>query len=76
MLSLWQATIFQTGGGTPPFKVKDQRLYVVFGRETTRFSVRTQKLFIVFGRETTRLTVREQRLYTVLDLSAVTDFRY
>lgn len=76
MLSLWQATIFQTGGGSPPFKVKDQRLYVVFGRETTRFNVRTQKLFVVFGRETTRLTVRQQRLYTVLDFSDVTDFRY
>lgn len=76
MLTLLQASIFQTGGAPSDFKVKDQRLYVVFGRETTRTAVHSQKLFIVFGRETTRLSVREQRLYVIIDNSAETDFRY
>lgn len=35
------------GGSAPPFTVKDQRLFVVLGRETTRMAVNDQRLFVI-----------------------------
>lgn len=39
--------IFELIPPPPPFRVADQRLYVVFGRETTRMTVAQQRLYMI-----------------------------
>lgn len=52
---------------SPPFKVKTQRLYSVYGRSVSALSVRSDQLFAVFGRSATAASLRQQKAYAVVN---------